>query len=55
MPDVQDFDCIGTGAAENFVRIVAYEENANVRDVGRVATFWEFGKSRNPSLNPGND
>jgi hypothetical protein len=32
---------------------VTYEENANVRDVGRVATFWKFGKSRNPSLDPG--
>lgn len=52
---MQDLDCIGTGAVENFVGIVTYEENANVRDIGRVTTFWKFGKSRNPSLDPGND
>nr|WP_245330008.1 MULTISPECIES: hypothetical protein [Mesorhizobium] len=55
MPDVQDLDCIGMGAVENFVGIVTYEENANVSDIGRVTTFWKFGKSRNSSLDPGND
>lgn len=52
---MQDLNCVGTGTIEDLIRVAAYEEDANARDVNRVAAFGKFGKSRNPSVDPRND